>query len=91
MLALCRTRPISEYLLYGRFVTRSPLHLAGHEFVVRSLAVAHWDEARLDCSSIEAMIHEAPADQVALCIQSYSSTSIRDIRRILSAAVHRAD
>ncbi|HLZ02385.1 MAG TPA: DUF6492 family protein [Bradyrhizobium sp.] len=86
-LALCRKRPFSEYLLYGRFVATSPTHLAAHQIVERSLALAHWDESRLDQSSIEAMIHGASTEQVALCIQSYSGTSIRDIRGVLSAAL----
>lgn len=86
-LALCRKRPFSEYLLYGRFVTTSPIHLAAHEIVERSLALAHWDETRLDKSSISAMMHHASPEQVALCIQSYSGTSIRDIRGVLSAAM----
>jgi Family of unknown function (DUF6492) len=86
-LALCRKRPFSEYLLYGRFVTSSPAHLAAHRIVERSLALAHWDESRLDRSSIEAMMHDASPEQVALCIQSYSGTSIRDIRGVLSAAL----
>jgi hypothetical protein len=85
-LALCRQRAFSEYLLYGRFVTSSPAQLAAHQIVERSLAHAHWDETRLDKSSIEAMLHDASPEQVALCIQSYSGTSIGDIRGVLSAA-----
>jgi hypothetical protein len=85
-LAMCRKRPFSEYLLYGRFVVNSPDHLAAHQLVERSLALAHWEESRLDRSSIAAMLHDASPDQVALCIQSYSGTSIPDIRGVLSAA-----
>ena len=82
-LAMCRKRPFSEYLLYGRFVASSPDRLAAHQIVERSLALAHWEESRLDKSSIEAMLQDALPDQVALCIQSYSGTSIRDIRGAL--------
>jgi hypothetical protein len=89
-LALCRKRPFSEYLLYGRFVASSSAHLGAHEIVERSLALAHWDENRLDRSSIEAMMLDALPEQVALCIQSYSGTSIRDIRGVLSAAIEHA-
>ena len=89
-LALCRRRPFSEYLLYGRFVAASPAHLGAHEIVERSLALAHWDENRLDRSSIEAMMLGASPEQVALCIQSYSGTSIRDIRGVLSTAIEHA-
>jgi hypothetical protein len=88
-LAMCRKRPFSEYLLYGRFVASSPAHLAAHQIVERSLALSHWDETQLDKSSIEAMMQAAAPEQVALCIQSYSGTSIRDIRGVLSAALER--
>lgn len=88
-LAMCRTRPFSEYLLYGRFVSSSPAHLAQHEIVEQSLALAHWDESRLDQDSIETMIRTAAPEQVALCIQSYSSTSIRDIRSVLATALEQ--
>jgi hypothetical protein len=87
VLALCRTRPFSEYLLYGRFVTSSPARLAAHDIVERSLAFAHWEDAHLDRSSIEAMMRAASPDQVALCIQSYSSTSVEDIRSALGSAL----
>jgi hypothetical protein len=83
---MCRKRPFSEYLLYGRFVASSPVHLAAHQLVEDSLALAHWEENRLDKPSIAAMLHDASPDQVALCIQSYSGTSIRDIRGVLSDA-----
>ena len=86
-LALCRKRPFSEYLLYGRFATSSPIHVAAHETVERSLAVAHWDENKLDRLSIETLMHDASPEQVALCIQSYSGTSLLDIRDALSAAL----
>lgn len=86
-LAMCRMRPFSEYLLYGRFVASSPAHLVAHQIVERSLALAHWDETQLDKSSIEAMMLAAAPGQVALCIQSYSGTSIGDIRGVLSAAL----
>jgi hypothetical protein len=88
-LAMCRKRPFSEYLLYGRFVTSAPDHLAAHQIVEHSLALAHWDESRLDKTSIQAMMQDASPDQVALCIQSYSGTSIADIRGVLSSAIEQ--
>ena len=82
ILALCRRRKFSEYLLYGHFVTRSPKHLAGHAVTEDSIAVSHWDDTRLDREAIEAMMCAASPEQVALCIQSYSSTSFDDIRDV---------
>lgn len=90
-LALCRTRPFSEYLLYGRFVTSSPLQLARHMIVEHSLAAAHWSENQLDRSAVKAMIRKASPGEVALCIQSYSSTSLQDIRCALLSELNSGD
>ncbi|WP_061027771.1 DUF6492 family protein [Bradyrhizobium sp. CCH5-F6] len=81
-LALCRKKKFSEYLLYGIFVDNSPEHLATHRVTEDSIAVSHWDDTPLDRPSIEAMMRTASPEQVALCIQSYSSTSIDDIRDV---------
>jgi hypothetical protein len=81
-LALCRKKKFSEYLLYGNFVANSPEHLAKHRVTEDSIAVSHWDDTRLDRAAIEAMMAAASPEQVALCIQSYSSTSIDDIRDV---------
>jgi hypothetical protein len=81
-LALCRKKKFSEYLLYGNFVANSPEHLAEHRVTEDSIAVSHWDDTRLDRAAIEALIAAASPEQVALCIQSYSSTSIDDIRDV---------
>ena len=81
-LALCRKKKFSEYLLYGNFVANSPKHLAAHRVTEDSIAVSHWGDTRLDRAAIEAMMAAASPDQVALCIQSYSSTSIDAIRDV---------
>ena len=82
VLALCRKKKFSEYLMYGHFVANSPAHLATHRVTEDSIAVSHWDETPLDRPAIEAMMRAASPEQVALCIQSYSSTSIDDIRDV---------
>ncbi|UWU91508.1 DUF6492 family protein [Bradyrhizobium sp. CB1015] len=91
-LALCRKKKFSEYLLYGNFVATSPEHLARHRVTEDSIAVSHWDDTPLDRPAIEAMMRTASPEQVALCIQSYSSTSIDDIRDVfrLSSSDRRA-
>lgn len=81
-LALCRKKKFSEYLLYGNFVATSPEHLARHRITEDSIAVSYWDDTPLDRPAIEAMMRTASPAQVALCIQSYSSTSIDDIRDV---------
>ncbi len=82
VLALCRKKKFSEYLMYGHFVANSPAHLATHRVTEDSIAVSHWDDTPLDRPAIEAMMRAASPEQVALCIQSYSSTSIDDIRDV---------
>ncbi|MDF0515674.1 DUF6492 family protein [Bradyrhizobium yuanmingense] len=91
-LALCRKKKFSEYLLYGNFVATSPEHMARHRITEDSIAVSHWDDTPLDRPAIEAMMRTASPEQVALCIQSYSSTSIADIRDVfrLSSRERRA-
>lgn len=82
MVAMCRKKKFSEYLLYGHFVAGSPAHLAEHQLTEDSIVVSHWDDTSLDRSSIESMIRAASPDQAALCIQSYSLTPIEDIREV---------
>jgi hypothetical protein len=84
--ALCKTRAFSEYLLYGHFVRNSPLHNAAHEIVQESLAHAYWDEAPLDAAAVAAMVREAPASKVALCIESFSNTPVSIIRETVGLA-----
>jgi hypothetical protein len=88
VLALCRKKKFSEYLMYGHFVANSPAHLATHRITEDSIAVSHWDDTRLDRPAIETMMRAASPDQVALCIQSYSSTSIDDIRDVFRLSSH---
>ena len=91
-LALCRKKKFSEYLMYGHFVANSPAHLATHRVTEDSIAVSHWDDTPLDRPAIDAMLRAAPPEQVARCIQSYSSTSVDDIRDVfrLSSRDRRA-
>lgn len=88
IVALCRMKKFSEYLLYGNFVASSPDHLAAHHVTENSIAVSHWDDTPLDRPAIEAMMRAARPQQAALCIQSYSSTSIEDIRDVLKLRAH---
>ena len=78
--ALCRTRPFSEYLLYGCFVRSSAAHASAHEVTTRSLACAYWDDAPLSAATLAAMVRSAPDANVALCIHSFSSTLVSTIR-----------
>lgn len=91
-LALCRTRAFSEYLLYGNFVRHSPKRFAEHVLRTESLAEAYWDEAPLDGPAVAALIAGAPDGKVALCVESFSNTSVAVIREAvgLSPSGHHA-
>jgi hypothetical protein len=86
MLAMCRKKKFSEYLLYGHFVAASPEHLAAHQLTEDSFVVSHWDDTSLERSSIESMMARASPHQAALCIQSYSSTPVNEIREVFLLA-----
>ncbi len=79
-LALCRTRAFSEYLLYGQFVRMSPEHAGAHAIITESLANAHWDDTPLDADGVQAMVAGMSEREVALCIESFSGTSVSTIR-----------
>jgi len=85
-LALCRTRQFSEYLLYGHFVAHAPQFRERHRIVEKSLACAYWDEEQLDEAWVRSMLDSAEPQMVALCIQSYSHTSVPDIRSAMQLA-----
>jgi hypothetical protein len=79
-LALCRKRAFSEYLLYGQFVRMSPEHAGRHEIITESLANAHWDAYPLDANGVQALVAGMSEREVALCIESFSGTSVSTIR-----------
>jgi hypothetical protein len=85
-LALCRTRRFSEYMLYGQFIAHAPRFREQHEIVEKSLACAYWDEEQLDEAWVRDMLESAEPQMVALCIQSYSHTSVPDIRSAMQFA-----
>ncbi len=78
--ALCSTRALSEYLLYGHFVQNSQSHFQAHEIVTDSLACAYWDQASLDAAAVVSMVEQAPPTKVALCVSSFSNTPVSAIR-----------
>lgn len=81
--ALGKARSFSEYILYGYFVSRSPTHQATHKLTTQSLATSHWDGDELDEKALIAMIDRSPADVVALCVESFSSTPVSLIREVV--------
>ena len=51
--ALCKTRALSEYLLYGHFVQSSQSHFQAHEIKTESLAFAYWDAEPLNAAAVD--------------------------------------
>jgi hypothetical protein len=84
--ALGKVRSFSEYILYGYFVSQSPAHRARHRLTTQSLATSHWDDDQLDEKALIAMVDKSPAEVVALCIESFSSTPVSLIRKVAGLA-----
>jgi hypothetical protein len=84
--ALGKVRSFSEYILYGYFVSQSPTHRATHRLTTQSLATSHWDDDQLDEKALIAMVDKSSADVVALCIESFSSTPVSLIRKVVGLA-----
>lgn len=87
--ALCKVRSFSEYLFYGYFVSRSPIHRAMHQLRTQSLATSYWDDEQLNEQALTAMVNNAPADVVALCVESFSSTPVALIRDVVGLSDRR--
>jgi hypothetical protein len=81
--ALCQARSFSEYLLYGHFVRQSLQHLAKHAVTTRSPVNAYWDDKPLGLTELKAMVRDVDPRQVALCVQSFSSTPVTLIREVV--------
>jgi hypothetical protein len=81
--ALGKVRSFSEYILYGYFVSRSPVHRARHGLTTQSLATSHWDGDQLDKQALVAMVDRSSPDVVALCVESFSSTPVPIIRDVV--------
>ena len=78
--ALCRTRSFSEYLLYGHFVRRSRQHSTSHEVTNDGPSAAYWEKAPLNLAQLRGIIDALPDSKVALCVESFSDTSVSLIR-----------
>ena len=83
MVALCRARSFSEYLLYGHFVHQSQIHSISHEQTTESRAISHWGDNPLDHTALTAMIEGAQTPAVALCVASFSLTPVPLIRDVV--------
>jgi hypothetical protein len=81
--ALCRTRGMSEYMLYGYFVRNTPSLRRDHRSTAQSPCLSYWEAEALDEAALERMLDAAGDECVALSAQSFSDTPVHRIRAVL--------
>ena len=83
--ALCRTREISEYMLYGYFVQSEAALSAMHVPTARTGCISYWDRFELDETALVRLLATATADDFAFSATSFSETSVDMIREVIEA------
>lgn len=78
--ALCRTREISEYMLYGCFVRNHPGLSERHILTSSTPCVSYWNQPRLDRKALNQLLRRAGKDDVAFSVASFSGTPVQAIR-----------
>jgi hypothetical protein len=88
---LGRSAMFSEYQIYGAFAA-GPLAMAGHFDSADALSHTYWVGDALDRARLDDFMAQLKPHQIALCIQSFTGTSVELIRGIFKAgkpaAVH---
>jgi hypothetical protein len=82
---LGRSAMFSEYQIYGAFAA-GPLGMTGHFDSADALSHTYWVGDALDHARLDDFVAEMEPHQIALCIQSFTGTSVELIRRIVRAA-----
>jgi hypothetical protein len=80
MEALCRTREISEYMLYGYFVRNHPGFSKAHIPTSSTPCISYWNQPRLDRNALNQLLRRAGKDDVAFSVASFSGTPVETIR-----------
>ena len=78
--ALCRTRDVSEYMLYGYFAESDATSAAVHSAVSSTPCVSYWEAPRLDKAGLNRLFSRAGAADVAFSVASFSLTPVEIIR-----------
>jgi Family of unknown function (DUF6492) len=81
--ALYRAHAISEYMLYGYFVSNDAQALRNHCRITQSLCFSYWDKDPLDRIALERMLRATPEHCVAFSSASINGTSVQDVRAAL--------
>lgn len=79
--AMGRHRTFSEYQIYGAYVLHC-LKGNGHWPVAQPLSHTYWDGAALTTESFATFAADLGPDQIALCVQSFTDTSLSVLRHI---------
>jgi hypothetical protein len=78
--ALCRTRDVSEYMLYGYFAESDRASAAAHAPISSTPCVSYWEAPRLDKAGLNRLFNRASRDDVAFSVASFSLTPVDVIR-----------
>jgi len=78
--ALCRSRNISEYMLYGYFAQSEAGFSGRHALTSRTPCVSYWDSPKLSQHELNRLLRGAGNDDVAFSVASFSGTPVQTIR-----------
>jgi Family of unknown function (DUF6492) len=82
--ALYRAHAISEYMLYGYFVSNDAQALRNHCRTTQSPCFSYWDSEPLDQAALERTLCATPDHCVAFSSASINGTSVQDVRAALA-------
>lgn len=88
-LLLARAAAISEYQIYGAFVS-GPGGMDGHFDSAEALSHTYWAGSALDRAGMEGFIAGLQPAQIAVCVQSFTQTPLDVMRSLISAGNRRA-
>jgi hypothetical protein len=81
---LGRSASMSEYQIYGAYVTRA-LPDAGHFDSPDALSLTYWSGPALTVDKARDFLSHLRADQIAVCVQSFTGTSLDVMRGLIRA------
>lgn len=82
--ALGRASTMSEYQIYGAYATRG-LADAGHFDSPDALSLTYWSGPALSAERARDFVRSLRADQIAICVQSFTDTPVDVMRSLIRA------
>jgi Family of unknown function (DUF6492) len=80
--ALGRASTMSEYQIYGAYVTRC-IEDAGHFDSPDALSLTYWSGPALSPERARDFVRSLRADQIAVCVQSFTDTPVDVMRSLI--------